>query len=107
MLTRVQKNEKNMTTKTPQTPEILPFFDVLDFMKTDEGSLTLIVGNECLDQFFNDSEKAISKFPNHSTEIVLASLCRRLNSMQLTSEVEQLLNHTLDLIQIHDEVLSA
>lgn len=95
-----------MTIKTPQTPELQPFFDVLDFMKSDEGSLTLVIGNECLDQFFDDSEKAISNYPNHVTEIVLASLCRRLNDMQLSLEVEKLFNHVLDLIQSNDQVLS-
>lgn len=107
MLTRVQKNEKNMTTKMQQMPELLALNEVLDFMKTDESSLTLVVGNECLDQFFNNSVKAIENYPNHTNEIVLASLCRRLNDMQLTPEVEQLFNHILDLIQIHDQVLSA
>ena len=96
-----------MNTKEQQMPELLALNDVIDFMKTDESSLTLIVGNECIDHFFNDSEKAISKFPNHATEIVLASLCRRLNDMELTPEVEQLFNHVLDLIQIHDQVTSA
>lgn len=95
-----------MTTKTKQTPELLPFFDVLDFIKTDEGSLTLVIGNECLDQSFDNSVKAIEKNPIHSTEIVLASLCRRLNIMKLTPEVEQLFNHVLDLIQINDQVTS-
>lgn len=92
-----------MNTKVLKMPEILALNEVLDFMKTDEGSLTLIVGNECLDQFFGNSAKAIEEYPNHTTEIVLASLCRRLNDMELTPEVEQLFNHTLDLIQIHDQ----
>lgn len=96
-----------MNTKVLKMPELKALTEVLDFMKTDESSLTLIVGNECLDHFFNDSDKAISKFPNHATEIVLTSLCRRLNNMNLTSEVEQLFNHVLDLIQIHDQVLNA
>ena len=96
-----------MTTKTRQMPELQHLFDVLDFMETDEGSLTLIVGNECLDQSFDNSIKSIEKNPIHSTEIVLASLCRRLNNMKLTPEVEQLFNHVLDLIQINDQVTSA
>lgn len=92
-----------MTTKTRQTTELQHLFDVLDFMKTDEGSLTLVIGNECLDHSFDNSVKAIASNPNHSTEIVLASLCRRLNNMKLTLEVEQLFNHVLDLIQVHDQ----
>lgn len=32
-----------MTIKSQQTPELQSFFDVLDFMKTDESSLTLNV----------------------------------------------------------------
>ena len=95
-----------MTIKTPQMPELQPFIDVLEFMKTDESSLTLNVGNECLDQFFDNSINAIESYPNHTTEIVLASLCRRLNNMELTQEVEHIFNHVLDLIQTNDQVMS-
>lgn len=48
-----------MTIKSQQTPELQSFFDVLDFMKTDESSLTLNVGNECLEQFSDNSFMAI------------------------------------------------
>ena len=90
-----------------QMPELQPLNEVLDFMETDESSLTLTIGNECLNQFFNDTEKAILKYPNHATEIGLASLCRRLNEMHLSNEVEVLFNHVLDLIQFNDQASCA
>jgi hypothetical protein len=90
-----------------QLSKFQPLDDVLDFMKSDESSLTLTIGNECLDQFFDDSQKAITSLPHHATEIVLASLCRRLKEMQLSSEVEELFNHVLNLIQINDQEFCA
>lgn len=96
-----------MNTKVLKMPELQALTEVLDFMKTDEGSLTLIIGNECIDRFFGNSSKAIEEQPNHVTEIVLASLSRRLNDMELTPEVEQLFNHVLDLIQTNDLVTCA
>lgn len=96
-----------MKTKMQQPPELQPFNKVMDVMTDDESSLTLTIGSECLDQFFNNAAMAVSSFPNHATEIGLASLCRRLNEMQLTDEVEGLFKHVLELIQINDQAMSA
>ncbi len=96
-----------MNIKMQHLPEIRRVTEFLDSIHDDNGSLTLSVGNECLDHFFDDTEKAIENFPSHSYEIALTSICRKMNEMNLTDEVEGLFNHVLDLIQINDQVSHA
>ncbi len=92
--------------KLQHMPETQALSDVLDLIQDDESSLTLTIGNELLNKFFNDADKAIFNHPYHAIEIGLASMCRMLNEMNLTTEVEELFNHVLDLIQINDKANS-
>ena len=87
------------------TPEITGLEQVLEYMNDNEVSPTLSTGNECLNQFFGDANAAISQYPSHAIEISLSSICKKMDEMRLTAEVEDLFNHVLNLIQAHDDLI--
>lgn len=94
-----------MNFEDQQTPETSGLEQVLELIHDSETSPTLTTGNECLNQFFGDAEAAISQYPAHAIEISLSSICKKMDEMLLTAEVEGLFNHVLNLIQAHDDLI--
>lgn len=67
----------------------------------EDESSSLQIGNECLDKFYGDAKAAILKFPEHSTEIVLASLFNELVGSSIFDE--SLMRHLHTLISACDQ----
>lgn len=84
--------------QTSQTSPPNYFGDLRDLPETE--STTLSIGQECLDFFAGDEKKAIEKFHDHKTEIVLTHLYKVLSAQ--TNPSSEVFELVLKLIIICD-----
>lgn len=74
-----------------------PTFDL-----TVPDSLTLSIGQDCINFWKGNVKKALEKFSNHSTEIVLTDLYNKISNQPEPDP--KIFNNILDLIAFHDEI---
>lgn len=86
--------------ETSQTSTNTPQFHNFGDLPDPESS-TLAIGQECLNFFDGDAKKAVEKFNNHKTEIILTALHNLLSS--LANPNRQVFKGVLELIKISDE----
>lgn len=68
---------------------------------TNEHSLTLSIGQDCLESANGNSVNAINKFKEHTTEIVLTHLHNLLSSQVKTNH--EALREVVRLVQANDQ----
>lgn len=72
-----------------------------DYREDEFESASLQIGAECLDQFLGDAKEAISRYPGHTTEIVLTSV---FNLLKIDEPLDEIFGHVLQLIDANDTI---
>lgn len=67
----------------------------------EDESASLQIGAECLNRYLGNANKAISKYPEHTAEIVLTSV---FNLLTIDEPLDEIFGHVLQLINANDTI---
>jgi len=82
--------------------QVLPNQPFPTFSVSNEDSLTLSVGSDCLNVCNGNPEKALKKFGEHQSEIILTHLHQLLSSQE--DPDSEVYSCVINLIKANDEV---